>query len=397
VAAQVTALDRTEGDVETLLARIAHIRTWTYVSHRSGWLADPRHWQQRTRAVEDRLSDTLHERLTEQFVERGAAVVSRLSPEGAVVEVAEDGEVRVQGLAVGRLLGLRFEPDPGLSEARALRAIANRALRVHMAERVRTFVEEPDAMLALGAEGHVLWRGAPVGRLLAGDGPLSPRVEPLASDLLDPALRERLRRRLAAWVDAELRVRLPSLSAEDGATALSPPLRGLLFAWRAGLGTVTRREVSSQLASLTPADRRELSRRGISLGRLSIFAPALLRPEAVRLRALLWSVHRAAGAVPLLAGAPSVRADPRVPSAFYVACGYVPAGPRALRADRAERFAAAARRGNREGKAVALADLAAMAGSPPEDVEGILTALGFVRDGGGVFRERARRAMARRS
>jgi ATP-dependent RNA helicase SUPV3L1/SUV3 len=396
VAAQVAVLDRTEGDVETLLARIAHIRTWTYVSHRNGWLADPAHWQQRTRAVEDRLSDTLHERLTEQFVERGAAVVSRISPDGAVVEVAEDGEVRVQGLAVGRLIGFRFEPEPSLSEARGLRAVANRALRVHMNERVRTFAEEPASTLALGAEGQVLWRGAPVGRLLAGDGPLSPRVEPVASDLLDPALRERVRRRLAAWVEGELRARLPSLEADDRGVDLSPPLRGLLFAWRAGLGTVARREVSSQLAALTPADRRELSRRGISLGRLAIFAPALLRPEAVRLRALLWSVHRAAGSVPLLAGAPSVRIDSRVPAAFYIACGYVPAGPRALRADRAERFAAEARRGNREGRPVEVAQLATVAGSALEDVEGILGALGFVRDRGGVFRERARRAIVRR-
>ncbi len=395
VAAQVAAIDRTEGDVETLLARIAHIRTWTYVAHRSGWLADPAHWQPRTRAVEDRLSDALHERLTEQFVERGAAVVSRISPEGAVVEVAADGEVRVQGLAVGRLLGFRFEPDPGLSEARGLRAVANRALRAHMGERVRSFAEEPDSTLALGAEGHVLWRGAPVGRLLAGDGPLSPRVEPLPSDLLDPALRERVRRRLAAWVDGALRARLPSLAPEEHAAELSPPLRGLLFAWRAGLGTVARREVSSQLAALTPADRRELSRRGISLGRLAIFAPVLLRPDAVRLRALLWSVHRDAGSVPLLAGAPSVRIDPRVPSAFYVACGYVPAGPRAVRADRAERLAAEARKRNREGKPVEVAQLAAMAGCPAEDVEAILAALGFVRDRGGVFREGARRATTR--
>jgi ATP-dependent RNA helicase SUPV3L1/SUV3 len=396
VAAQVAALDRTEGDVETLLARIAHIRTWTYVAHRSGWLADPAHWQQRTRAVEDRLSDTLHERLTEQFVERGAAVVSRISPEGAVVEVAEDGEVRVQGLAVGRLLGFRFEPDPGLHEARGLRAMANRALRVHMGERVRSFAEEPDSTLALGAEGHVLWRGAPVGRLLAGDGPLSPRAEPLASDLLDPAPRERVRRRLAAWVDGELRARLPSLEAEDRAAVRSRPMRGLLFAWRAGLGTVARREVTSQLAALTPADRRELARRGISLGRLTIFAPALLRPDAVRLRALLWSVHRAAGSVPLLGGAPSVRMDPRVPAAFYLASGYVPAGPRALRADRAERFAAEARRRNREAKPVEVAQLATVAGCAPEDVEGILAALGFVRDRGGVFREGARHALARK-
>ncbi|HEV7498522.1 MAG TPA: disulfide oxidoreductase, partial [Vicinamibacteria bacterium] len=138
----------------------------------------------------------------------------------------------------------------------------------------------------------------------------------------------------------------------------------------------------------------ELARRGISLGRLAVFAPMLLRPEGVRLRALLWSVHRQAGSVPLLGGAPSVRLDARVPSAFYLACGYVPAGPRAVRADRAERFAAAARRGHREGRPLVLADLAAMAGCPPEDVVGILASLGFVRDGAGVFRERLRRRTA---
>jgi ATP-dependent RNA helicase SUPV3L1/SUV3 len=363
VSAQVAALDRTEGDVDTLIARIAHIRTWTYVSHRHGWLADPLHWQQRTRAVEDRLSDTLHERLTEQFVERGAAVVSRADPEGLVVEVGDDGEVRVQGLAVGRLIGFRFEPDAGLHESRGLRAAANRALRAHMGDRVRAFVDQSDQALALQAEGRVLWRGAPVGRLLPGDGPLSPRVEPLPSDLLDPALRERVRR----------------------------PARGLLFAVREGLGTVARREVASQLAALTPSDRRALARRGVSLGRLSVFVPALLRPEAVRARGLLWAVHRQAGSVPLLGGAPSVRIDPRVPAAFYLACGYVPAGPRALRADRAERFAAAARRGHREGRPLGLPELASLAGGSPDEVEGILAALGFVRDAGGVFRARARR------
>jgi ATP-dependent RNA helicase SUPV3L1/SUV3 len=390
VSAQVAALDRTEGDVETLLARIAHIRTWTYVSHRRGWVADPAYWQQRTRAVEDRLSDTLHERLTEQFVERGAAVVARIDPEGAVVEVAEDGEVRVQGLAVGRLLGFRFEPDPGLSEARGLRAVANRALRAHMSERVRAFVEEPDGALGLGVEGQVLWRGAPVGRLLAGESPVSPRVEPLASDLVDPAARERVRRRLAAWIERELRARLAPLETTEGAD-LSGPARGLVFALRGGLGTVARREVQSQLAALTPADRRELARRGISLGRLTVFVPSLLRPEAVRTRALLWSVHRQAGSAPLLGGAPSVRIDPRVPAAFYLACGYVPAGPRALRADRGERFAAAARQGHREGRPLAIADLAGLAGCPPDEVEAILAGLGFVRDGAGIYRARAAR------
>ena len=396
VAAQVAAIDRAEGDVETLLARIAHIRTWTYVSQRRSWLADPGHWQRQTRAVEDRLSDTLHERLTEQFVDRGASVVSRIDPEGAVVEVAEDGEVRVQGLAVGRLLGFRFAADPTLGESRGLRAVANRALRSHITDRVRAFVEEAESTLALGPEGHVLWRRAPVGRLTAGEAALAPRVEPVASDLLDPAQRERVRRRLAAFVEGELRARLPALEPAEG-SEISGPLRGLLFALRVGLGTVLRREVATQVSALGAEDRRELARRAISLGRLAVFAPALLRPDAVRTRALLWSVHRQAGSVPLLGGAPSVRVDARVPAAFYVACGYVPAGPRAVRADRAERFAATARRGHREGTPLVIPDLAALAGCPPEEVEAILAALGFVRDRAGVFRERARRAAGRRS
>ncbi|HUG53404.1 MAG TPA: helicase-related protein [Vicinamibacteria bacterium] len=394
VASQVVAIDRTEGDVDTLLGRIAHIRTWTYVAHRSGWLGDAGHWQQRTRAVEDRLSDTLHERLTEQFVERGAAVVSRIDPEGAAIEVAEDGEVRVQGLAVGRLAGFRFEPDSTLSDARGLRSLANRALRAHMAERVRLLGEEPDSALALGAEGRIVWRGSAVGRLLAGEAPASPRVEPLPSDLLDPAARERVRRRLSSWLDGELRARLPGLGTESG-PELSRPGRGLLFALGEGLGTVARREVDVQVRALSESDRKDLARRGVSLGRLAVFLPGLLRPEAVRTRALLWAVNQGVASVPLLGGAPSVRVDPRVPAAFYLATGYVPAGPRALRADRAERFAAAARRGHREGRPLVMADLAALAGCPIEEVEPVLAGLGFVRDRSGVFRARAGRARAR--
>ena len=96
----------------TLLARIAAIRTWTYVSHRPSWLSDARHWQERTRAVEDRLSDALHERLTQQFVDRPAAVIARYDPSELVTVVTEDGEVLVQGLRAGRARGLPLRPRP---------------------------------------------------------------------------------------------------------------------------------------------------------------------------------------------------------------------------------------------------------------------------------------------
>ena len=110
VADQIARLDRTEGDIDTLIARIAHIRTWTYIAHRRTG-ASARHWQERTRAVEDRLSDALHQRLTQRFVDRRAALlVRRLRDEGEMTSsVAAAGEVTVEGEHLGthRRLPLR--------------------------------------------------------------------------------------------------------------------------------------------------------------------------------------------------------------------------------------------------------------------------------------------------
>ncbi|HET8646589.1 MAG TPA: helicase-related protein, partial [Vicinamibacteria bacterium] len=130
VAAQVRALDRTEGGTDALLTRLAAIRTWTYLAHRDGWVGDALHWQEQARLVEDRLSDALHERLTEQFVDRRGAVVSREEPDALVTSVTDGGDVMVQGLRVGRLDGFRFVPDAEVRDgSRAVTAAANRALR----------------------------------------------------------------------------------------------------------------------------------------------------------------------------------------------------------------------------------------------------------------------------
>src|SRR5207247_1866764 len=226
VAAQVRDLDRAAGDVDTLLARIAAIRTWTYVSHRPAWLSDSAHWQEQTRAVEDRLSDALHERLTQQFVDRPSAVIARYDPSELVTVVTEGGEVLVQGLRAGVLEGFRFVPDRAVREgSKGLLAAANRALRAGIRERVTTLAEDGDSAFALRAPDDVVWRGAPVARMVAGESVLAPQIEVLPSELLDPPLREPLRRRLASWLEAHLRAWLGPLFAAREA-ALSGPARG---------------------------------------------------------------------------------------------------------------------------------------------------------------------------
>ncbi len=71
----------------TLSGRLAQIRTWTYAAHRPGWVKDSAHWQAQTRAVEDRLSDALHEMLTQRFIDRRTSVLMR--------SLREDERVRI--------------------------------------------------------------------------------------------------------------------------------------------------------------------------------------------------------------------------------------------------------------------------------------------------------------
>ncbi len=393
LASHVKDIDRADGDVEALLGRIAAIRTWTFISHRRSWVPDARFWQERTRAVEDRLSDALHERLTQEFVDRPGTVIARHDPSDLVTSLGGDGEVLVQGLRAGVLDGFRFRPDPDVRESsRGLLAAANRALSGLVRERVEALEREDDSSLALGPGAEVLWRGAAVAGLVAGDGALAPQVDVVASDLLDPPLRERVRRRLAAWLEAHLRAGLlPLFALRDG----TPPgvVRGLAFALVEGLGAVARRSVAPQVAALTPDDRKALARLGVTVGRLSLFLPALLRPEAARLRARLFAIRHGRRAEPGPDGAPSVPSDARQAATFYLACGYLPVGPRAVRLDRLERAAAVASRLSHSGPFVPPRDLAPILGCPPDEVPAVLAAIGYVEKDGRF--ERRRRAGVR--
>ncbi len=376
---QVAHLDRTDGGVEPLLARIAAIRTFTYLSHRAEWLADARYWQERTRAVEDRLSDALHEGLTAQFVDRRAAAVVRQERDGLLLAFEEGGGVSVQGLAIGRLEGFRFVPEAGLREgSRHLVAAAQRAVKAELPARLAELEASPDAAFALSPAGQVLWRGAPVGRLQAGEDALRPRVEVPHSELLDPPLRERARQRQQAFVQAHLAAQLGPLLKLSQAD-LTGSARGLAFALTEGLGAIGRREVAPQAAALDQADRRALGRLGVTVGRFAIFLPALLQAQLLPLRSLLWSLRHGplTGALP--DGAPVARRDPRVPAPLLALCGYLPAGGLALRMDRLERLAHAVRSAEREGREAPPAELAHAAGCRPEELALLLRSFGLQR------------------
>ena len=170
IAGQIAQLDRVDGDIDTLMTRIAHIRTWTYITHRADWVHGAADWQDRARGIEDRLSDALHESITQRFVDRRSAfLVRHLAGDGELLaSVGKDGEVRVEGSYVGRLDGFRFLPDAGdREETRMLVTVANRVLRSEIALRGRLLATDGDDAFAIDPIGNLLWRGGMVGRLAA--------------------------------------------------------------------------------------------------------------------------------------------------------------------------------------------------------------------------------------
>ena len=206
---QVALADRTDGDIDTLANRIAHIRTWTFVSNRADWLKDPEHWQGKTREIEDRLSDALHEQLTQRFVDaRTSALMKGMRDKDELhAEFAPDGAIHVENHFVGRLKGFQFQLDPGAEgvHGKATRNAAAQVLARELSMRARRVAAaQPDA-LQLNRRGRVLWREEEIGQIEATEDPLKPNVSLLADEHLSGPDREKVQARTRGMAHADHR------------------------------------------------------------------------------------------------------------------------------------------------------------------------------------------------
>ncbi|SOD94702.1 helicase-related protein [Caenispirillum bisanense] len=380
LAGHVAQVDRVDGDMHALVDRIASIRVWTYIAHRGDWLHDAREWQDKTRAVEDRLSDALHERLTQRFVDKRTAVLARALRDDTPLmpTVAAGGAVLVEGQSLGQLSGLRFIPEKGESRAadRTVMNAAGKALRREIAERVDLLAQDADDAFALDDAADVLWRGEPVARLTVGPDPLRPGIDVPFADMLEGDAREKVRRRVGDWVKAHVgRVLKPLVTALEADLAGAP--RGLVFQLAEALGALPRAVVEPQIRALTDADRKALARLGVRFGVETVFLPALLKAAPQRLRGRLWAA-RTGGEMPQLPeGRTSLPFDAGVPAGYYEAIGYRVLGPVAVRVDMLERFAAELRRLAREKQAVLPPQTLTLLGVSVEEAPAVLQALGW--------------------
>ncbi|HYI63273.1 MAG TPA: helicase-related protein [Allosphingosinicella sp.] len=390
-AEQVARLDNVQGDIDALADRIAGVRTWAYIAHRADWLGAPVAMAERTMAVEEKLSDALHERLTQRFVDRRTSVLMRdLGKKGAgefPVIVDAEGEVSVGSYAIGRLQGFAFEVDPAARHAdrKMLLATAERRLGGEYEKRAAALVADTDDHFSLRTEaGHpvaILWRGHEVARLGPGKNLLSPRI------LLDRRIdrvsdkgREAVILRLKDWLRAGAEAVLAPLRAAGRAAqdpAAPAPVRALLAMLVDEGGIAARDAVAGPLASLDREQRRSVTRLGVRIGALDLYLPAVLKPEAMRWRAAFRAA--AAGlAMPALPPQNSVVLPAPPDRALLARLGFRAAGPQMIRVDMAEKIAARAHeaRAPKEGEAIDAA-LVTSLGLRPESLAKLMRDIGF--------------------
>jgi len=405
-ARELSACDRTDGDIATLSARIAEVRTWSYCANRNDWLDHPAHWQNVARALEDKLSDALHEKLAQRFIDRRTAVLMRRLRENAMLEaeITETGDVLVESQHLGRLDGFRFTPDTKAEgpEAKALKAAAARALASEIEARARRLAEAADNAFVLSLDGTIRWVGAPVARLQAGDKFLEPRLLLLADDQLAGGAYEAVEQRLTLWLTAHVDKLLGPLKALEKGDALTGAARGIGYQIAENFGVLDRSKVAEVVKNLDQQARSELRSLGVRFGAHHLYTSALMKPAPRALAAQLYALRHEPEATGVAdvshlasSGRTSIPNDPAISRDLYRVAGFRVCGERAVRVDILERLAdlirpALAWRAGAPGEMpagaytgggfVVTGAMTSLVGCAGEDFASILTSLGYRRE-----------------
>ncbi|MCP3730383.1 helicase [Sphingomonas sp. MG17] len=377
-ADELARLDRVDGDVETIAGRIAAARSWAYIAQRSDWLAEPAHWADRTRALEEKLSDALHASLTQRFVDKRTTVLLRqigADASNLPVVIGPEGEVSVEEHVLGHLRGFHFavDADARVADKRMLLAAAEKGLARELRQRGEALIAAEDDAFSL-AEGAVTWRGAVVARLDPTGNPVRPRVRTDRSlDVLDVKTRAAVQARIERWFAERIAADLPALTALDALSkeaSAGARVRALAGALVEAGGLLPRRAAGALVEKLEPDERKTLRKAGLVIGTLDLFAPALLKPRAAAARRGLLGLTEAPaeGATVLPRGAPGAALEH----------GFRPLGQQAVRVDLAERIAQAAH-DQRKGRMPFSPDpaLATSMGLTADTIARLMAQLGF--------------------
>ena len=289
---QLVKLDKLEGNVDSLSNRIANVRTWSYVSNKINWVENQSYWIEKTKLLEDRLSDRLHEELTKTFIDKRASVLARGLKQDMEfkTEIMEDDKVIIDEQFIGNLKGLRFEldlkNDALETDIKSLKKAARQTVGPELQKRIQSIIET--GLIEIKNDFKIYWKSFPIAKLVAGKDYLNPDLFLIVDDILEIADKRKLSEFIEKWIKEKINIVLKSLIDLKNLKESNSSIKALAYQLYENNGVIKREKVVEYLKKLGQEERKVLRDLGVKFGRYHVFLFKLLKPEAVSLRTLLW-------------------------------------------------------------------------------------------------------------
>ena len=289
---QLNSLDKLEGNVDSISNRIANVRTWSYVSNKKNWVENQDYWIERTKILEDKLSDRLHEELTKSFIDKRASILARGLKQDIDLktEITDQKNVLIDGQYIGELKGLKLNLDLKIdsldTDIKSLKKASRQGVGPVLVKRINQIINSN--ILKLKEDFKIYWENDPIAYLTPGKNYLEPNLNLIADDILEFENRNRLQIHLEQWLKKFIREKLTDLVNLNNIEKNNNSIRALCYQLFENNGVLKRDLVSEFVKQLSLDNRKILRKNGIKIGRYHIYLHKIIKPEAVTIRLLLW-------------------------------------------------------------------------------------------------------------
>ena len=288
---QLSTLDKLDGNVDSISNRIANVRTWSYVANKPYWVENQDYWIERTKLLEDKLSDRLHEELTKSFIDKRASVLAKgLKQDIELITKIDENKVNINGQYIGELKGLKIEYDLKVgtleTDLKSLRKASRQSIGPEFSKRISEIIST--GILELKEDFKIYWNKFAIAKLYAGKSYLEPEILLIVDDIIEQKEKEKLNNFLDIWIKEKINTLLKSLIDLKNIKQNNSNIRALAYQLYENNGVLKRDNVISFLKDVKNDERKILRNLGVRFGRYHIFLHQLFKPEAVSLRILLW-------------------------------------------------------------------------------------------------------------
>ncbi len=341
---QLKLLDKIEGNVDSISNRIANVRTWSYVANKSNWVENNDYWIERTKYIEDKLSDRLHEELTKTFIDKRASVLARGLKQDVSfkTEIIDNKKVKINDQFIGNLNGLKLELDLKVdaldADIKSLKKASRQTVMPEILRRISQIIKTN--LIEIRNDFKVYWNNAPIAKLKKGKDYLSPEIELIVDDMIEMKDQQELKLFISKYLKEKIDGELESLIKLKFIKYKSSSIRALAYNLYENNGVIKRDEVKSILGKLDQGERKILRASGVKFGRYHIFLYKLLKPGCVSLRILLWKnfFQKYFDLNPPVFGLNFFESKKYIDNQFMLLCGFENFGKMYVRIDILERL-----------------------------------------------------------